>query len=343
MSAMAPNYSDQEPNPVQRAPVLITVYDRVSHFKRSLMSLSQCDIAGETDIYIASDASPSDKKNHNIAIVRSIAKSIVGFKSVTVFERECNYGVLNNYFDAVDKIFEIHEQLIFLQDDIVVGRGFLRYMNDGLNKYVECKKVISICSYLPPIAEGLSKTPIFLKRRSPYGVGMWRYKEEYLNSITGPHIAEKTLSSFESFKKVSKTSPHVIRALPFIAKGDFRAGDYEMAAAMQLYDLLAIYPNQTIVTNIGLDGSGVHSGKDTLTQDHPYSHSFIDISGAGPVMESSAVASKITKYWSFSGAQFINHIVYFGWNFVPGFYGILKQLKICSNIYKNIKKLILNN
>ena len=322
------------------APILITVFDRHEHFERSLNALSQCSSADKTKVYIASDFSENPVLNNKIQAVRSFSKKFKGFKSITIFERNKNFGAVNNYFDALEKVFEKHDRLIFLQDDIVVGRGFLNYMNNGLKRYENSRQVISICAYLPLILENISDTPFFLKRRVAYGIGMWRHKEQRLNELIGPDLARSTLSNFKDFLKVSKASPHIIRSLPFIASGDFRAGDYEMAAVMELNGLLALYPQTCIVSNNGLDGSGLHSGFQPDLQAHAYSDIDIDYDFVIEEAEFTAAAEKLTIYLSFWGHKLLNLFIYFGWNNIPGFYALLRTAK---RVYTLIKKSIIKS
>lgn len=326
----------QDDGVVEFAPILITVYNRVKHFEKCLNALSECVNAKKCHLYIASDNFKHATDRSAVEEVRRIASNAAGFKAVTLIERKVNIGVLENYFDALALVFDEHDRVIFLQDDIIVGKGFIQYMDQALKLYRENARIISICAYIPPVLEGVAEQPFLLKRRSPYGMGMWKEKEKSADAFTGSRIAVEVLGSYKKFQAVAKTSPHIIRALPFIASGDFRAGDYEMAAAMQLNDWLALYPQRSIVFNAGLDGSGVHSGILQGSNFEKKSDEIIQLKQDLIQSEFDLAARLISKHWSFFGHRTVNFFIFIGWNYVPGFYKILKLLKMISVQMKNI-------
>lgn len=309
------------------APLLVTVYTRVEHFKQTIAALKNNYLSDHTELFIASDAGVTACHQSQVDAVRTYVKKITGFKSVTLIARQRNVGVLENYCDSVNFLLCKYERLIFLQDDVIVGKGFLKFMNDGLIRYENEPRVIGVCGYIPPCADGKRGQPFFLSRRSPYGIGMWKEKENRLDAMIGPQLAAAYLSSWDIFMMAAKHSPHITRALPFIAKGDFRAGDFEAALAMRLNGLLALYPPNSLVRNIGLDGSGLHSGINKELQLQVCSDAICEIPPTLELTDDCQVNRQITAYWSYPGHWIVSSLIFFGYNFVPGFYWLLSKLK----------------
>ena len=66
------------------APISVSVYNRIAHFKNCIKSLAANDLAKNSVLYIFSDgAKPGDEKA--VLKVREYARSIKGFKNVKFF------------------------------------------------------------------------------------------------------------------------------------------------------------------------------------------------------------------------------------------------------------------
>ena len=109
------------------SPISVSVYTRLKHFKNCIKSLLKNDLAKHSILYIFSDAAkPGDEES--VLKVRKYAKSIKGFKKINlIFQKKNNYK--KNMKDFIQKPFEINGKNIILEDDIIVAKHFLRYMN----------------------------------------------------------------------------------------------------------------------------------------------------------------------------------------------------------------------
>ena len=72
---------------------------------------------------------------------------IGGFKSVTIFKSKVNKGLAESIIDGVSKIIKTHGKVIVLEDDLVVSKNFLNFMNEALDYYYKHPKVFSISGY----------------------------------------------------------------------------------------------------------------------------------------------------------------------------------------------------
>lgn len=160
------------------APVLIVTYDRLEHLKQTISSLQSNIYAKKTDLFIASDFQRSDLEANKITAVRKYLKTISGFKSVTVFVRKKNYGVVENCNLALQFIFDQFDQFIIMNDDLVTAPGFLKFINEALERYGEKEDVFSITGYCPPITihSSYQFDGFFLNRMSAWGCGMTKKK-----------------------------------------------------------------------------------------------------------------------------------------------------------------------
>src|SRR6185436_10465038 len=181
-------------------PVLIVTYDRLEHLKRTITSLQANVCAEQTDLFIASDYQRTDSEASKVAAVRNYLKSIDGFRSITVFAREKNFGVVDNSNSALQCIFSKFDRFIIMNDDLVTAPGFLKFTNEAFEKYRDNERVFSITGYCPPIRipSTYQYDAFFLGRMSAWGCAMTKDKYDSIQDITRDQydefVSDKELS-----------------------------------------------------------------------------------------------------------------------------------------------------
>jgi len=114
------------------APVILFTYNRPNHIKRNIESLLKNKEAGQSDLFVFSDAPKKEEDKLKVEQVREYLSTITQFQSVTIVKREFNYGLGKNIIDGVTEIVATYGKVIVLEDDLVVSPYFLEYMNEGL-------------------------------------------------------------------------------------------------------------------------------------------------------------------------------------------------------------------
>ena len=84
----------------QFAPVLIPTLNRYEHFKRCVESLAHCTHADKTDLFIALDYPLKDSHWKGYKKIKQYLSEISGFKTITIIERERNFGAIDNFISA---------------------------------------------------------------------------------------------------------------------------------------------------------------------------------------------------------------------------------------------------
>ena len=137
------------------APIILFTYCRPDHTRRTVEALKHNELAADSDIFIYSDAA----KNHNAEIgvkqTREYLKTIEGFKSITIIEREKNWGLANSLIDGISTVINKYGYAIIVEDDIVTSPYFLRFMNDALIKYRENMSVGVIHGYTMNLGDNM--------------------------------------------------------------------------------------------------------------------------------------------------------------------------------------------
>ena len=220
-------------------------------------------LAPQTDLFVASDYQRSDSEADKVTAVRNYLRSIDGFKTVTLFEREKNLGPAENLFSALQVIFDKHDRIILMEDDIVTAPGFLKFINEAFERYGTNERVFSITGYCPPIEISTSYQydAFFLGRMSAWGCGMTKHMYESVLEIS-----RKEFDEFAANKKLSRAfvksgGEDLLVMLRDVAYGSLEAWDVRCMYTQFMKDQYTIYPTQSLILNIGFDGTGIHCGK----------------------------------------------------------------------------------
>ena len=128
------------------APVVLFVYNRVETTIQTLSCLVANTLASKTDLFIYSDGGKDISSWRQVNLLRRYLRSISGFKTVTIVEREKNYYLERNIIEGVTDIVNRFGKIIVLEDDVCVNSYFLQYMNDALCFYERVTKVMHISS-----------------------------------------------------------------------------------------------------------------------------------------------------------------------------------------------------
>ena len=156
------------------APVILFVYRR--DVKKTIDSLLKNNLANQTDLFIYSDGAKNDKDLDDVIIVRDSIKEIYGFKSVTLINSDKNKGLANSIIDGVTKTINEYGRVIVLEDDLIVSKDFLQYMNEALNYYDKDPAIWSISGYGPklPCLNQYRKDFYLSLRASSWGWAVWK-------------------------------------------------------------------------------------------------------------------------------------------------------------------------
>lgn len=243
------------------APVGLSVYNRLTHIKKTIEALSKNELASDTELYIFSDA-PRLGDEEKVDEVRAYLRSIVGFKKVEIVERDENNRVANNR-NGMRQLLDSFGRMIWLEEDIVTAPGFLEFMNSALDFYESDPRVFSICGYAPPLKLNLSEDVFALGRFCAWGFAMAKSNFESIKAI--PFDAPSKVDE----ARLGLYGDDIYKLLCMDASGEIDALDVKAMFYQYQTGKLTIYPRESLVQNIGYDGSGLHCGQ-TDKFDHEY-------------------------------------------------------------------------
>ncbi|TDX58923.1 glycosyltransferase [Orenia marismortui] len=241
------------------APIGISTYSRINHLTQTIEALRKNTLANQSELYIFSDA-PKEGDEEIVAEIREYIKTIDGFKKVYIIEREKNGRVANNR-NGIKQLLNKHGKMIWLEDDIVTASGFLTFMNKALDFYEDDDRVLSITGYSPPIKspKEYNKDIFLLQRFSGWGFATWKDKFDPYRFELSKYEITKFLDNNIKIEQFKKNGKDMFETLLKQYYGEFNGLDVQVMFYQFQHDLFTIYPIESLVQNIGFDGSGLHS------------------------------------------------------------------------------------
>ena len=98
----------------KKVPVIIFVYNRPQHTRETVEALLKNDLADESDLTVFSDAAKNSGATQQVQEVRDYLKTITGFKSVRIVEREENWGLAKSIIQGVTEVVNQYGKVIVL-------------------------------------------------------------------------------------------------------------------------------------------------------------------------------------------------------------------------------------
>lgn len=245
------------------APIVLFVYNRLDHTKKTIDALSKNELANETDLYVYSDAPANITKVESVLKVREYLKTIKGFKSIKIIEREYNYGIERSVATAVTEVVNKYGKIIVVEDDIVTSKYFIKFMNTSLDFYKDNDKVSVISGYnhpnsLLPIPKDYQNDVYFFQRNCSSGWGTW---SSVINKVKWDYSLEDDILSDRIIrKKIIGCGEDIIDMIKDqLQKNNSLSWDVCVTIHQCINNLYTLYPCFSYVNNIGFDNSGLHS------------------------------------------------------------------------------------
>lgn len=242
------------------APIALFVYNRPEHTRKTLEALSKNYLADQSLLYIFSDGpkpDASESELEKIAHTLQVANSCKGFAEVVILESKSNKGLMTSIVQGVNELINKYGKIIVLEDDLVTSPYFLTFMNGGLKMYQESENVYSVNAFMYAINFDNSSFDTFLSPLacSTWGWGTWKKRWEAF-ALEMPEVG---LLAENSYFRSRFNFGHY----PFMGLTDSKKSwGIRWYYHIFLRNGLGVFPTQSLVKNIGMDGSGENTEHD---------------------------------------------------------------------------------
>ena len=241
------------------APILLFVYNRLNHTKKTVESLLKNKLAEGSEFFIYSDGSKNNKDEEKVRSVRRFIKGISGFSKIEIIEKEKNFGLAGSVIDGVSQVLNLYDKVIVLEDDIVTSNNFLLFMNKALNFYQKDKNIFSVSGYTYPI--GISNSypyDVFISyRSSSWGWATWKDRWEKVDWRVKDYVSFKQDKNKQI--QFNRAGNDFSAMLSSQMRGKIDSWAIRWAYAHFKNNAYCLFPTKPLCKNIGNDSSGTHS------------------------------------------------------------------------------------
>jgi len=244
------------------APIALFVYNRPDHTRRTISYLQQNLLADESRLFIFCDAAKTDADKAKVEQVRQLAQDVSGFKSVKVILRDHNLGLAESIISGVTQLVYEYGKVIVFEDDLLSSPYTLQYFNDALTKYASHEQVMHIGAYMYNLPDKTLPETFFYRAATSWGWATWARAWKNFE----PNV-DTLINQFDTMKIARFSIEGKMNFWKQIEQ--FKAGKnnswaIRWYASIFLKNGLTLNPSQSLIQNIGHDGTGVHSNNEDI-------------------------------------------------------------------------------
>ena len=250
------------------APIVIFTYNRPFLLKKTLEYLSLNYLSSKTTLYVFIDGPRNNQDLNSINEIKNNLNKITGFKKVITVYRKHNLGLKINLEKSITEIFELHEQAIFLEDDIITGKYFLSYMNQALDYYEKFNEICQVSgySYLENILkENYNESIYFIKGGDCLAWGTWRNRWKTYNKNSYKLIKKVNEQNLSNELDRDNSYPYT-RMLKqnIVTNKSWAINWYAINFIKNKY---TVYPTKSLALHIGADVDATNYKNDKTRKD----------------------------------------------------------------------------
>jgi hypothetical protein len=247
---------------LKKAPIVFFAYKRPDHTQQALQSLARNEGAQESELFIFCDAPKRAEDEEAVRQVREVIRTQQWCGKVHIIERETNMGCAKSIISGVTEICEKYGRVIVLEDDLVLSPFFLDYMNRALDLYEDNPQVMQISGHMFPVILDVETDAVFMPFTTSWGWATWQRSWKYFDPDMSGYAQLKSDKNLRYKFDLNSSYPY-FKMLEEQIDGKIDAWCIRWYLSLFMLQGLTLYPTQSLVGNLGLDGSGTHCGKIT--------------------------------------------------------------------------------
>lgn len=249
------------------APIILFVYNRPEHTKKTVDALKLNHLSSESLLFIFSDGNKNEENRKAVEEVRSYISTISGFKEIKIILREKNFGLAISVISGVTEVIEKFGKAIVLEDDIVTSPYFLKFMNEALDFYKADESIFTISGYNFPIKIPKDYTyQIYISPRlSSWGWATWKDRWEKVdwNLSEDTFLKNKKLLNSLLDKAGKDLAPMLLKSV----EGKTSSWAVRFAYTQIKSEACCLFPVKSFIKNIGADSTGTNFNRNTNRYD----------------------------------------------------------------------------
>lgn len=244
------------------ATVLFT-YNRSFHTKKVLDALCNNEII-PNKLFIFQDGLKNEEHRKEWEKVKRVIYS-VDWCETEIIESEVNQGLAVAIVNGLNYVFRCYDAVIVLEDDCVPHKKFMTFMTESLWQYEKNRQVYSVSGYTNPVKVPSNGTDgYFTRRAQSWGWGTWkdRWKEYVVDYRMLCRIKDNPRLREQYYIWGADLENYLHGNI------DGRCNSWAVFWALLVIEKegYCLAPYESLVENIGCDGTGVHCGTTPIKQ-----------------------------------------------------------------------------
>lgn len=234
--------------------IIVFAYNRSRHLKNVLDGLQKNE--GISSLYIFQDGLKCEAHTEEWEKTRQVIQNIKWCEVIYKLS-PCNKGLSKSIIDGVSAVLADNDAVVVLEDDCVPHSQFMEYMTKALEKYESYKEVYHIGASSEPVDVVPNGTDAyFLGRINSCGWGTWKdrwvqFSNDY--KMIGKVKADVELNDWFNLWG-QDLEAHILGNI--YGKTDTWAAFWALTVIMKKGYCMS--PYESLVNNIGFDGTGTH-------------------------------------------------------------------------------------
>ena len=239
---------------VIETPVAIFIYNRPEHTEKLINAISGFQF--KNLIFIA-DGPKSIADQTNCSRARELVIKDWGCH-VDYVMSDVNLGCRNRVVTGLDFVFKNYESAIILEDDCIPAPSFFNFCEIMLKRYEKKHQILMACGTVLVEPKDYEYSYFFSQIPHIWGWATWRDRWQKYPKWIGDH------QKFYKLEKQKGSIPEpflwsLCNNLKKIEAGDLDTWDFQMTYLGLSQELLSVFPNKNLISNIGFDEKATHT------------------------------------------------------------------------------------
>ena len=248
------------------APIVLFVYNRPVHTQKVIEALQMNEESKHSDLFIFSDAPKNEIAIENVERVRNYIRTISGFKSIIIKEQIQNQGLAKSIINGVTEIVGKFGRVIVIEDDVETSPFFLKFMNSALDFFENEKRIWSITGFSYPLNKKKLPEAFCFFAISCWSWGTWADRWKHYEKNPDKYISQISKNGIKKFDYYGSTK--MFSQITANKTGRLDTWAIFWYALQFVNNGFQIMPSRPLAKNIGMDGTGIHCGTNSIYNEH---------------------------------------------------------------------------
>lgn len=259
------------------APVIVFAFNRAEPLRLVFNRLALAEKVEGRRIYVYIDGARNTKDVPKINAVVEVVRDmqLKRLPNIIIRKRENNLGCQKNISSAISEVLLEHGRGIVVEDDVLVSKTFLSYMDEALELYADDTRIWGInghqCPYM--ILPAGFKGDVYLSPRNLCtGWATWKNRWECIDF----EIKDwpEFIKDIDNVKKLTAAGNDIEDMLKKHYKGELNSWALPCTYYMIKHEMFVLEPRYSLTKNVGFGLEAVHCDNVEMVWRHQKYYNF---------------------------------------------------------------------